>query len=543
MTSTENTNLLDTEKAKVNEVPISKGIDMYTYSFKRKTFNLQDIPIEFRGVFIGWNNDLKDTGKSSSTIYGLLELGKKFVLYTYEHFGISSPSNLDRKHIIDFYNTLIVRVQQFDMQNGITCESAYSYGTGTHTFLAYCVESENITLNLASCKPEDFVSKKPLFYFTEQSRLTEYKEWKEKNTKEKPISYAELELILHVSSKWDNYASRAIKILAGTGLRISELLMLEKDCLIPIDPKEKTGITKAMQESGMEISPKELHWLKYKTIKKKSSLPQEGTPLLISKEVVGAIKEQINHSKELLKDHNATPEIMNRIFIGNNNGKLTNTGHAALRNMIRRKSKKYNIPYVNPHRYRHTYATILHDKGVPIHYIQQYLNHLYSDTTTGYTHASPEKQIKKYETFANAKVLEGGAKERATGVQERLKEALGHPEYEVMAIESQCELINLILEEESLGIHVMDHGCCTLPKLSDCPNSFTDINSCLEEHCNEFVSTEHSIPFLSDLIKYKEKSIEHLMKAGFSSAVEYQREKLDKTTDIFEKLKRGQYGK
>lgn len=543
MTNIEKKNLLDTEEGKINDVVVPKGIDMETYTFKRKTFNLQDIPMEFRDIFIRWNNDMMNMGKSSSTIYGLLDLGKRFVLYTYEHFGISSPSNLKRKHIIDFYNSLIVRVQQFDMQNGITCESAYSYGTGTHTFLAYCVESENIELNLASCKPEDFVSKKPLFYFTDQSRLTEYKAWKEKNTKEKPIPYTELEHILLASNRWGNYAGRAIKILLGTGLRVSELLMLEKDCLIPVDPKEETKIAKAMQESGMEISPKELHWLKYKTIKKKSLLPQEGTPLLISKEVVRAIKEQINHSKKLLQKLNATPEIMNRIFIGNHNGQLTNTSDSALRNMIRRKSKKDNIPYANPHRYRHTYATILYDKGVSVHYIQQYLNHLYSDTTIGYTHSSPEKQIKKYETFANAKVLEGGAKERATGVQERLKEAFVHPEYEVMAIESQCELIDLILEEESLGIHVMDHGCCTLPKLSDCPNSFTDINSCLEEHCNEFVSTEHSIPFLSDLIKYKEKSIEHLKKAGFSSAVEYQRKKLDKTTDIFEKLKRGQYGK
>jgi len=65
----------------------------------------------------------------------------------------------------------------------------------------------------------------------------------------------------------------------------------------------------------------------------------------------------------------------------------------SIRNIVKIISKRANIQnHVTPHIFRHTFATLLLEKGVDIKYIQSFLGHSSITTTQIYTHVNREKQ-------------------------------------------------------------------------------------------------------------------------------------------------------
>lgn len=71
-----------------------------------------------------------------------------------------------------------------------------------------------------------------------------------------------------------------------------------------------------------------------------------------------------------------------------------------VRDMMAKISKATGIKGVHPHRFRHTFATNLTEKGMPLPDVQQILGHAKVDTTIRYTHVSTTHVKQAYERYA-----------------------------------------------------------------------------------------------------------------------------------------------
>lgn len=65
-------------------------------------------------------------------------------------------------------------------------------------------------------------------------------------------------------------------------------------------------------------------------------------------------------------------------------------------------SKKYNLPHINPHSFRHSYASILISEGTDIVTVSKMLGHANTSMTTDiYSHAIEESKRKATECIAD----------------------------------------------------------------------------------------------------------------------------------------------
>ena len=62
-------------------------------------------------------------------------------------------------------------------------------------------------------------------------------------------------------------------------------------------------------------------------------------------------------------------------------------------------SKRANVPNVIPHRFRHTFATRLEERGCPIEVIQELLGHTRVETTTRYAHQNKSRIKAEYNKY------------------------------------------------------------------------------------------------------------------------------------------------
>jgi hypothetical protein len=187
--------------------------------------------------------------------------------------------------------------------------------------------------------------------------------------------------------------------------------------------------------------------------------------------------------------------------------------------------------------FRHTYAKILDDKGVEIECIKKYMNHKTMNMTAGYINHSTEEKADKFKRFVEVDRFEGHAKEKADTYKKRLSDAFENKEFQGMTVSSQVELLEMISGDMEMNIQIMDHGICFLPNLTQCPHNYTDINSCIEEHCDKFVTTPLSIPYLEKQVHTKTKFVEELKTKGFNKAYKRNKDKLLKTESILKGLK------
>lgn len=72
----------------------------------------------------------------------------------------------------------------------------------------------------------------------------------------------------------------------------------------------------------------------------------------------------------------------------------------SIRDIMKKISNESGIPKIHPHRFRHTMATNLVEKGCDITDVQQMLGHTKLDTTMRYTHTSKKKVKAAHERFA-----------------------------------------------------------------------------------------------------------------------------------------------
>lgn len=79
---------------------------------------------------------------------------------------------------------------------------------------------------------------------------------------------------------------------------------------------------------------------------------------------------------------------------------LDSSGHPLSSNALRMRLKRHlGVNYINPHKIRHTIATILISNGAELIYVKDFLNHSSIATTQKYIHLSAEQKNKHIKEF------------------------------------------------------------------------------------------------------------------------------------------------
>ncbi|AZV58385.1 site-specific integrase [Clostridium sp. AWRP] len=179
---------------------------------------------------------------------------------------------------------------------------------------------------------------------------------------------------------------KALFLLAlGTGLREGELLGLKWS---DIDFINSTVSVKRSLKSVYLFDGAKKH---YELIEQSPKTKNSIRTVPIPENLIPVLKKrELEQKEEKLKAGSAYTE--NNYIFSTPLG--TPTGPENLRKMYSKILSKNNIPHKKFHSLRHTYATRLFEKGVPIKTVQTLLGHSDISTTANiYTHVMPEQKI------------------------------------------------------------------------------------------------------------------------------------------------------
>ena len=269
----------------------------------------------------------------------------------------------------------------------------------------------------------------------------------------------------------DPQAMRIMMLQARLGRRISEILMLDPDPLLPL----ATG--QAASEPGAMAAR-----LRYQQTK------IDGAPdtILVDAEIVAIIRAQQEWAATWLREHAAPGARPRYLFLGllfNRNADrpyVSATLHRVVTELARRLDIRDGagrlVDFQRTHRFRHTRATSLLNAGVPIHVVQRYLGHLSPAMTMRYAQTlaeTHEAEFLRYRKLtADARELEIGARDL----------------YDMLQLDQRTD-------------RILPNGWCLLPPRQSCDRG----NACLS--CDKF-ATDAS--FLPELRQQKDKTL-HLI--------------------------------
>ena len=270
----------------------------------------------------------------------------------------------------------------------------------------------------------------------------------------------------------DPQAMRIMMLQARLGRRISEILMLDPDPLLPLVPAPA-----ASAEPGAMTAR-----LRYQQTK------IDGAPdtILVDAEVVAIIREQQDWAATWLPAH-ATPGVTPRyLFLGllfNRNADrpyVSATLHRALTELARRLDIRDSagrlVDFQRTHRFRHTRATSLLNAGVPIHVVQRYLGHL-----------SPAMTMHYAQTLAETHEAEFLRYRKLTADGRELDIAPGDL-YDMLQLDQRTD-------------RILPNGWCLLPPRQSCDRG----NACLT--CDKFAT---DVTFLPELHQQHDRTL-HLI--------------------------------
>lgn len=440
----------------------------------------------------------------------------------YSNFVVSETKDY---MLDDYINAYHVKIKNFDF----TLQSANANLIVLIRFL--CLLNEQSLTDFIFLEKYNvskiFPYQKPERYYTKEEYAV-YLQRAEQVKKNKPYKYNELEVIMDGAKKHLPLSLYAYYMVAlHTGLRSTEIINLEKDCV-----------------SKESFDNQEVYWLSsYKYLKGKQKSWQDGTPIKISKKVYSVICEQIERVNSFTKE--SKKGIENKVFkqehLKRKLTSLISPGYISTKKKIL--EEKTGIVGITSHRFRHTFAKLQYDKGVPFEYIRKYLNHQTGDITAGYIGFNKEENSQKYKKFLSMKNVAGGGKGKAVRFQKRLDKVYSNTVFQGMAEDRQSELLEKIADDEGVNVQIMDHGICMLPNQETCPNKYTTVNNCLEEYCNKFIVDEGSIPFVEKLKVYREESLENLERMNFTGVLRAERKRLDNIERVLGELNKNKLEK
>lgn len=261
----------------------------------------------------------------------------------------------------------------------------------------------------------------------------------------------------------DEQAMRILMLVARTGRRISELLLLDFDCLLPI-----AGVGAEVDDGEAEAIVARLRFQQTKI---------EGAPdtIFVDREVVAIVRAQQDWSharvRALLREGEAPPPRYLFLAVSRNargrhpyprttfSGRMTELGELA----DIRDSQGRRPPLANVHRFRHTRATNLINSGVPVHVVQRYLGHLSPRMTMHY--AKTLRETHEREFLRHRKITADGGD-----------------------LEIDPRDLYALLELDKRTDRVLPNGLCMLPPRQACDRG----NACLT--CDKFATDASHLP-------------------------------------------------
>ena len=194
----------------------------------------------------------------------------------------------------------------------------------------------------------------------------------------------------------DEQAMRILMLLARTGRRAGELLLLDFDCLLPIP-----GLAAHEHDSSPDAIVAKLRF-------QQTKIESAPSTIFVDSEIVAIVRAQQQwvhaHVRALLRDETVPPP--RYLFVAltrNNQGRHSYPKTTVTRRLQQlgeladiRDSQGRRPPLSNVHRFRHTRATSLINAGVPVHVVQRYLGHLSSEMTMRYAHTLRETHEREF---------------------------------------------------------------------------------------------------------------------------------------------------
>jgi integrase len=251
----------------------------------------------------------------------------------------------------------------------------------------------------------------------------------------------------------DPQAMRLLMLLALTGRRISELCLLEFDCLLPVE-----GLALGDDEDGAVAK------LRYQQTK------IQGAPntILVDRDVVAILRAQrqwaLDHLPARADDPRAQPRYLflspwrNRYgqrpySVATLNKKLAKLGQR----IDIRDGQGRPVALTATRRFRHTKATSLLNAGVPLHVVQRYLGHLSPAMTMHYAQTLQQTHEREFLRFK--KITADGRE-----------------------LELDPRDLYDLLELDKRADRVLPNGLCLLPPRQVCDRG----NACLT--CDKFAT-------------------------------------------------------
>jgi integrase len=249
----------------------------------------------------------------------------------------------------------------------------------------------------------------------------------------------------------DEQAMRVLMLLARTGRRLSEILMIDRDPLLPLDGLGKPG------DGDPDAFCARLRYQQTKIA---------GAPdtILVDSEVVAIVRAQQAWADQTMAEPQHQPRYL---FLGlrmNRHGERPypmSRLHTMLGKLVRqldiRDGAGRPVDFQRTHRFRHTRATSLLNAGVPIHVVQRHLGHLSPKMTM---HYAQTLQITQEREFLRYKKITADARELDIDPRDL---------YDMLELDKRAD-------------RVLPNGWCLLPPRQTC----TKGNACLT--CDKFAT-------------------------------------------------------
>jgi integrase len=256
----------------------------------------------------------------------------------------------------------------------------------------------------------------------------------------------------------DEQAMRILLLVATTGRRLSEILLLDRDPLLPLQ-----GITNVDGEDGFVAK------LRYQQTK----IQDAPDTILINADTVAVIRAQREWADREMAARGLAGLVPRYLFIAKNMNRdghrayPATTLHKRLRKFVEladlRDDQGRRLQLSRTHNFRHTRATGLINAGVPLPVVQRYFGHLSPTMTMRYVQISDQTQQREFLRFK--KIAADG----------RELELAPSDLYQLLELDKRAD-------------RILPNGWCLLPPRQVCERG----NACLT--CDKFATDRSYLP-------------------------------------------------
>jgi integrase len=277
----------------------------------------------------------------------------------------------------------------------------------------------------------------------------------------------------------DEQAMRILLLVATTGRRLSEILLLDRDPLLPLH-----GLARAAGEEGFVAK------LRYQQTK----IEDGPNTILIDPDTVAVIRAQQEWADREMAARGLPGAVPRYLFIAlrmNRDGHRPYPGatlHSRLRKFVEladlRDDHGRLLQLSRTHSFRHTRATSLINAGVPLPVVQRYFGHLSPTMTMRYVQISDQTQQREFLRFK--KITADGRE-----------------------LELDPTDLYQLLELDKRADRILPNGWCLLPPRQVCERG----NACLT--CDKFATDrsylsehEQQLNLVAQLIDTRKQAFE-----------------------------------